>query len=91
MYEGSEEEFQRGLIDDPENGFYKMTKEDLILLIDALDAHRGTFTRHRRKTSPPSGYQIKCLAILEHIDALRERFMKGLKHAQNQEEKAQNG
>ena len=47
-----------------------MTKDDLILLIDALDAHRDTFNGKRPK-----------VVILEHIDELRERFMRALKHA----------
>ena len=47
-----------------------MTKEDLILLIDALDAYRDTFNGRRPK-----------VAILEHIDELRQRFMRALEHA----------
>ncbi len=45
-----------------------MSKKDLILLIDALDAHRDTFTGRRPK-----------IAILEHIDELRQRFMDALR------------
>ena len=47
-----------------------MTKKDLILLIDALDAHRDTFDGKRPK-----------IKILEHIDELRQRFMTALQNA----------